>query len=61
MSRRATAVMERGYRTDDTPDVGPACEAVVRLTLSYVVAPAAADEEACLQVARTVRGLLPAG
>ncbi len=35
-----------------------ACEAAVRLTLSYVVAPAASDEEAAGEVARVVRALL---
>ncbi|MEU4208879.1 TetR family transcriptional regulator [Streptomyces sp. NPDC026206] len=34
-----------------------ACEAAVRLTLSYVVAPAATDEEAARDVARLVRAL----
>ncbi|GHC61116.1 TetR/AcrR family transcriptional regulator [Streptomyces cinnamoneus] len=35
-----------------------ACEAAVRLTLSYVIAPAATDEEAAREVARLVRALL---
>ncbi|MEV4922322.1 TetR/AcrR family transcriptional regulator [Streptomyces roseoverticillatus] len=35
-----------------------ACEAAVRLTLSYVVAPGASDEEAAAQVARLVRTLV---
>ncbi|GHG57273.1 TetR family transcriptional regulator [Streptomyces griseocarneus] len=35
-----------------------ACEAAVRLTLSYVVAPAGSDEEAAGEVARLVRILL---
>ncbi|MFI9205122.1 TetR/AcrR family transcriptional regulator [Streptomyces sp. NPDC053048] len=37
-----------------------ACEAAVRLTMSYVVAPAASDEEAAEEVARLVRALLGA-
>ncbi|MGK5546887.1 hypothetical protein ACSNOH_19470 [Streptomyces sp. URMC 127] len=35
-----------------------ACEAAVRLTLSYVVAPGASDEEAAAHVARLVRTLV---
>ncbi|MGW2600388.1 TetR family transcriptional regulator [Streptomyces klenkii] len=35
-----------------------ACEAAVRLTLSFVVAPGASDEEAAAQVARLVRTLV---
>ncbi|MEU5422549.1 TetR/AcrR family transcriptional regulator, partial [Streptomyces sp. NPDC020667] len=38
-----------------------ACEAAVRLTLSYVLAPAASHEEAAGQVARLVRALLSYG
>ncbi len=33
------------------------CEAAVRLAVSYVMVPAASDEDACAQVARLVRGL----
>lgn len=40
-------------------DVAWACEAAIRLTLSYLIAPAPTDEVACLRVARLVRGLLP--
>jgi AcrR family transcriptional regulator len=39
-------------------DIDWACEAAIRLALSYVIAPAATDEEACLRVAQLVRGLL---
>ncbi|MEE4543215.1 helix-turn-helix domain-containing protein [Streptomyces sp. V4-01] len=39
-------------------DIAWACEAAVRLTLSYVIAPAPSDEAACLRVAQLVRGLL---
>ena len=39
------------------------CEAALRLTLSYVIAPAADDRESCLRIAQMVRSLLarPAG
>lgn len=39
-------------------DIAWACEAAVRLTLSYVIAPAPSDEAACLRVAQLVRSLL---
>lgn len=42
----------------DPADIGWACEAAVRLTFSYVLVPAGSDEDACLQVARLVRGLV---
>jgi AcrR family transcriptional regulator len=58
MRGRATAVLERDHAGADRAEVGLAGEAVVRLTLSYVVAPVEEDEEACRQVARTVRRLL---
>jgi hypothetical protein len=48
-------------RPADAPgsDIAWACEAAVRLTLSYVVAPGAGgDEAACLRVAHLVRSLL---
>ncbi|GHF68250.1 TetR family transcriptional regulator [Streptomyces mashuensis] len=50
-------------REEEGAAPGPAwraCEAAVRLTLSYVVAPAATDEEAAAEVARLVRTLLAA-
>jgi AcrR family transcriptional regulator len=58
MRGRAAAVLERGRPGTDRAVVGLACETVIRLTLSYVVAPAGEDKEACQQVARTVRELL---
>jgi AcrR family transcriptional regulator len=60
---RALAVLtlEAGFPKLDPADISWACECAVRLALSYVVAPAATDEEACLQVARLVRGLLTRG
>lgn len=36
------------------------CEAAVRLAVSYVMMPAASDEDACASVARLVRGLTSA-
>ncbi|MBH1935737.1 TetR family transcriptional regulator [Streptomyces sp. AV19] len=44
----------------DAEAIRRACEAAVRVTLSYVVAPAASDVEAAGQVARLVRALLDA-
>ncbi|MDT0452964.1 TetR family transcriptional regulator [Streptomyces hesseae] len=44
------------------PDiVSRACEAAVRLTLSYVIAPAAPDEEVAAEIAGLVRALLAEG
>jgi AcrR family transcriptional regulator len=69
--RRAVAALEaqfpqlRGSATPPRPadapgsDIAWACEAAVRLTLSYVVAPGAGgDQAACLRVAHLVRSLL---
>lgn len=39
-------------------DTAWACDAAIRLTVSYVLAPAPTDEEACLRVAQLVRSLL---
>ncbi|MFF7727213.1 TetR family transcriptional regulator [Streptomyces sp. NPDC008001] len=48
-----------GTAVEQAPEVTlRACEAAVRLTLSYVVAPGASDEEAAAQVARLVRTLV---
>ncbi|MGW3247167.1 TetR family transcriptional regulator [Streptomyces sp. NPDC001070] len=58
---RAAAVLERRFPKLDPAETGWACETAVRVTVSYVVAPAASDEEACLRVARLVRGLLQRG
>jgi AcrR family transcriptional regulator len=55
---RAAVALAGGFPQLDPAEVAWTCEAAVRLALSYVVAPAADDEEACLQVARLVRGLL---
>ncbi|MEV5241347.1 TetR family transcriptional regulator [Streptomyces cinnamoneus] len=57
----AAAAIGRSAPSQDGPGgdgVLRACEAAVRLTLSYVVAPAATDEEAAREVARLVRALL---
>jgi AcrR family transcriptional regulator len=40
-------------------DVGWACEAALRLTLSYVIAPGADERESCLRIAQLIRSLLP--
>lgn len=58
---RAVGALEHGYPKLDLADIAWACEAAVRLTLAYVVAPSTSDEDACLQVARLVRGLLARG
>lgn len=58
---RAAVALGRRFPRFDQAETGWACEAAVRLTVSYVVAPAASDEEACLRVARLVRGLLQRG
>ncbi|GGX90844.1 TetR/AcrR family transcriptional regulator [Streptomyces hiroshimensis] len=61
----AEAVRDRAVRAvcgtsaDRAPEATRwACEAAVRLTLSYVVAPGASDEEAAAHVARLVRTLV---
>jgi AcrR family transcriptional regulator len=58
---RAAGALEHTHPELDPADLGWACEAAVRVILSYALAPAASDEEACLQVARLVRGLLARG
>ncbi|MDJ0343230.1 TetR family transcriptional regulator [Streptomyces sp. H10-C2] len=58
---RAVGALEHGCPKLNLADIGWACEAAVRLTLAYVVAPASSDEDACRQVARLVRGLLARG
>ncbi|MCW2870969.1 TetR family transcriptional regulator [Actinacidiphila oryziradicis] len=58
---RAAGAFEHTHPKLDPADLGRACEAAVRLTLSYVIAPAASDNDACQQVARLVRGLLARG
>lgn len=57
----AVLTLENGFPKLDPADVAWTCESAVRLALSYVVAPAPTDEEACRQVARLVRGLLARG
>ncbi|MGW1073262.1 TetR/AcrR family transcriptional regulator [Streptomyces sp. NPDC002537] len=65
--RAARAVTGGAGHTAPAPEVPVsdtvlrACEAAVRLTLSYVIAPAASSEEAAGQVARLVRALLGDG
>ncbi|NJP42396.1 TetR/AcrR family transcriptional regulator [Actinacidiphila epipremni] len=55
---RTVAALVRGHPGLHPEDVGWACEAALRLTLSYVIAPAADDRESCARVARLVRSLL---
>lgn len=55
---RTVAVLVDGCPRLLPEDVGWACEAALRLTLSYVVAPAADDEESCLRIGQLIRGLL---
>jgi AcrR family transcriptional regulator len=58
---RAALTLEHALPGYHPADIAWACECAVRLGLSYVTAPAPTDEEACLQVARLVRGLLARG
>jgi AcrR family transcriptional regulator len=60
---RTADALVRGYPRLRPEDVGWACEAALRLTLSYVIAPAADDRESCLRIAQLIRSLLswPAG
>lgn len=60
---RTVDALVRGYPRLRPEDVGWACEAALRLTLSYVIAPAAEDRESCLRIAQLIRSLLswPAG
>ncbi|MFC4032531.1 TetR/AcrR family transcriptional regulator [Streptomyces polygonati] len=55
---RTVDALVRGFPRLRPDDIAWACEAAIRLTLSYVVAPAPSDEAACLRVARLVRSLL---
>lgn len=47
-----------GFPDVDRESIGWACEAAIRLMLSYVIAPAPSDEAACLRVGQLVRSLL---
>ncbi|WUH91100.1 TetR/AcrR family transcriptional regulator [Streptomyces sp. NBC_00433] len=60
---RAVRALVRGYPRLRPDDVAWACEAALRLTLSYVIAPGADEQESCLRIAQLIRGLLawPAG
>jgi AcrR family transcriptional regulator len=55
---RAVAALVRAQPQLRSDDVGWACEAALRLTVSYVIAPAADEQEACLRIAQLVRSLL---
>lgn len=55
---RTVDALVRGYPRLRPEDVGWACEAALRLTLSYVIAPAADEQESCLRIAQLIRSLL---
>lgn len=55
---RTVAALVRGFPGLRPEDTGWACEAALRLTLSYVIAPAPDDRESCLRIAQLVRSLL---
>ncbi|MFI0900102.1 TetR/AcrR family transcriptional regulator [Streptomyces sp. NPDC020983] len=55
---RTVAVLFDGCPRLLPEDVGWACEAALRLTLSYVIAPSADDEESCRRIGQLIRGLL---
>lgn len=58
---RTVGAIEHGYPKLELTEIGYACEAAIRLTVSYAVAPAPSLEEACAAVARLVRCLLARG
>jgi AcrR family transcriptional regulator len=60
---RAVAALAAAFPQLRPGDIAWACEAAIRLTLSYVIAPAPSEEAGCLRVAQLVRSLLslPAG
>lgn len=58
---RTVGAVEHGYPALGLDRIGAACEAAVRLTVSYAVAPASSVEEAAAGVGRLVRGLLEHG
>jgi AcrR family transcriptional regulator len=58
---RAVDALRDGFPHLPRDTVAWACEAAIRLTLSYVVVPAPTDEDACLRVAQLVRSLLDGG
>ena len=55
---RAADALVRAFPRARPQDLAWACDAAIRLTLSYVLAPAPSDEEACLRVAELVRSLV---
>ncbi|KRV47211.1 TetR family transcriptional regulator [Wenjunlia vitaminophila] len=58
LRNRAVGALEHGFPTLELAEIGSVCEAAVRLTVSYAVAPAGTMDEACAAVAGLVRGLL---
>jgi AcrR family transcriptional regulator len=55
---RAVEALVQGFPRLRRDHIAWVCEAAIRLTLSYVIAPAASDEDARLRVAQLVRSLL---
>jgi AcrR family transcriptional regulator len=55
---RTLDTLVRGFPRLRPDDIAWACEAALRLTVSYVITPAPTDEDACLRVAQLVRSLL---
>jgi AcrR family transcriptional regulator len=54
----SVAGLVRAFPRRRPEDIAWACEAAIRLTLSYVIAPTTSDEAACLRVAQLLRCLL---
>lgn len=55
---RTVQALTHGFPQLRREDIAWTSEAAIRLTLSYVIAPAPSDEDACLRVAQLVRNLL---
>lgn len=55
---RAVDALEAGFPALSRDAIAWSCEIAIRLTLSYVIAPARSDEEACLRIAELMRNLL---
>ncbi|WP_328469045.1 TetR/AcrR family transcriptional regulator [Streptomyces sp. NBC_00448] len=55
---RAALSLTRAFPRLPADDIAWACDAAIRLTVSYVIAPAPSDEDACMRIAQLVRSLL---
>jgi AcrR family transcriptional regulator len=55
---RATLSLAGAYPRLPADDIAWACDAAIRLTVSYVIVPAPSDEQACMRIAQLVRSLL---